>query len=353
MMSNENLPAPPIQPNTDLRDFPFTPMYRARLFGSSFHARVSDAGWRAGVTLWLKSWDQSPAGSLPDDDIDLCRLAELGRDLKSWRKVKAEALWGWHKCSDGLLYHDVVAEGVNEAWQRKLEQQWRTACARIKKANQRNHTDFPVPTFEEWMSPGQATDVPRDTPVMSLGTDTSCPQVVPEETPSNRQGQGQGQGDSEEVVVVDAGTPAPSKNADPAIAVIEAFDKARACAHGEQLRRPWPQARDLALATAWMNAGATAETLAPLFADHCHRKAAAGEEPIDGLAYFQKIVPKFLADITKPMPSPSENSYGSKSRFSPSKPSFAEQQADNRRAVLAALGGDLEPVGGNADRFDG
>jgi hypothetical protein len=83
---SDDLPSPPIPTGADLRDFPFTPMFRSRLFGSSFHARVSDAGWRAGVTLWLKSWDQSPAGSLPDDDIDLCRLAELGRDLKSWRK---------------------------------------------------------------------------------------------------------------------------------------------------------------------------------------------------------------------------------------------------------------------------
>lgn len=102
----------------DLRGFPFTPIFRSRLFGSRFHARVTDAEWRAGVTLWLKSWDQVPAGSLPDDEIDLCRLAELGRDIKLWRKVKDGALHGWSKATDGLLYHPVVAEGVNEALKR-------------------------------------------------------------------------------------------------------------------------------------------------------------------------------------------------------------------------------------------
>ena len=121
---------PPISPECDLRDFSYTPMYRSRLFGSSFHARVSDAGWRAGVTLWLKSWDQVPAGSLPDDEIDLCRLAELGRDIKTWRKLSDEALWGWEKCNDGRLYHDTVAQGINEAWDRKLAQRNRTNAAR-------------------------------------------------------------------------------------------------------------------------------------------------------------------------------------------------------------------------------
>lgn len=109
-------PEPPVPADADLRDFPYTPIIRGRLFGSSFHARATDAEWRAGVTLWLKSWEQVPAGSLPDDDIDLCRLAELGRDLKTWRKVKEGALRGWYRCSDGRLYHGVVAEVVLEAY---------------------------------------------------------------------------------------------------------------------------------------------------------------------------------------------------------------------------------------------
>lgn len=116
---NENLPAPLVPADVDLRDFPYTPLVRARLFGSSFHARATDAEWRAGVTLWLKSWDQVPAGTLPDDDIDLCRLAEFGRDLKVWKKVKRGALHGWVKCSDGRMHHSVVAEGVLAAWDRR------------------------------------------------------------------------------------------------------------------------------------------------------------------------------------------------------------------------------------------
>lgn len=219
-MSTASLPAPLVPAEVDLRDFPFTPIFRARLFGSTFHARASDSEWRAGVTLWLKSWDQVPAGTLPDDDIDLCRLAELGRDLKTWRKLRAGALHGWFKCADGRLHHKVVAEGVMEAWERKIAQRFKTEQARIKKANQRG-AKLPMPLWEEFAAahgirgqqgnvPRDATgDVPKDTDDMSPGTNGACPPStspdvpvdvphdVPRETASKRQRQGQRQGQEE------------------------------------------------------------------------------------------------------------------------------------------------------------
>lgn len=125
------LPAPLTPHDCDLKDFPHTPIYRARLRGSSFNAKASDAEWRAGVTLWLNAQDQVPAGSLPDDDTELCHLADLGRDLKTWKKVKAMALHGWFKCSDGRLYNKTVAEVVNKQWQSKIDQRNKTLKARI------------------------------------------------------------------------------------------------------------------------------------------------------------------------------------------------------------------------------
>ncbi|MDO8775698.1 MAG: hypothetical protein Q7K57_44755 [Burkholderiaceae bacterium] len=123
---------PPLTPAAgDLRDFPHTPVYRARLFASEFHAQATDAEWRAGLTLWVKSWDQVPAGSLPVDDVSLCRLAELGRDLKSWKKIKDGAMRGWILCTDGRMYHPTVAEGVNHALDAKVAQRNKTSAARI------------------------------------------------------------------------------------------------------------------------------------------------------------------------------------------------------------------------------
>jgi hypothetical protein len=126
-----DLPAPMTPAGCNLQDFPHTPILRSRLFGSSFHARTTDSEWRAGVTLWLKAWEQVPAGSLPDDDIELCRLAELARDLKAWKKLKAGAMRGWVLCSDGRLYHPVVAEVVHNAINAKSAQRDKTLKARI------------------------------------------------------------------------------------------------------------------------------------------------------------------------------------------------------------------------------
>lgn len=126
-----DLPPPMTPAACNLQDFPHTPILRSRLFGSSFHARTTDSEWRAGVTLWLKAWEQVPAGSLPDDDIELCRLAELARDLKTWKKLKAGAMRGWVLCSDGRLYHPVVAEVVRNAVDAKTAQRDKTLKARI------------------------------------------------------------------------------------------------------------------------------------------------------------------------------------------------------------------------------
>jgi hypothetical protein len=73
---------------------------------------------RAGVALWPKSYHQMPVGSLPEHDVELCHLAELGRDIKAWKKIKAKAMHGWKLCSDGRLYHETVAEKVLQAWHR-------------------------------------------------------------------------------------------------------------------------------------------------------------------------------------------------------------------------------------------
>jgi hypothetical protein len=61
-----------------------------------------------------------PAASLPDDDLILARLLGYGRDLKGWKKVRAAGgLRGWVKCSDGRLYHPVVAAKAQEAHEHK------------------------------------------------------------------------------------------------------------------------------------------------------------------------------------------------------------------------------------------
>lgn len=112
---------PPLTPpDCDLLDWPKMMIHISRLRGSAFDAKADDAAWRAGVNLWLSSWHQVPAGSLSADEEELVKAAQLGRDVKTWRKLKDKAMHGWVLCTDGRYYHPVVAETVLECWVNKL-----------------------------------------------------------------------------------------------------------------------------------------------------------------------------------------------------------------------------------------
>jgi len=208
-----DIPEPLTPAECDLQDFPFMPLDVARLRDSELASNETpDACWAA-VLIWAASWHQVPAASIPDDDLWIAKVAGYqlrGKIDKAWGAVRPGALRGWVKCSDGRLYHPVVAEKARDAWQAKLEQRWRTECARIKKHNDRHEgANVPRPTFDEWLSAGcphgQPLFVPRDT--------NNCPKGqagnVPGETDSKRQGegQGQGQGDSYSVPYGTGGEP--------------------------------------------------------------------------------------------------------------------------------------------------
>lgn len=163
-------------PDCDLRDFQFMPLDVVRLRDSDLATKCSGEEAFAAVLLWCAAWHQVPAASLPDDDALLAQFTGYGRVVREWLKVRPGALRGWVKCSDGRLYHPVVAEKALDAWNAKLQQRWRSECARIKKAAQRSNTTAVYPTFEEWaMSrgtqancpPGQTANVPGDSPAVS------------------------------------------------------------------------------------------------------------------------------------------------------------------------------------------
>jgi Protein of unknown function (DUF1376) len=65
-----------------------------------------------------ESWHQVPAGSLPNNDKVLARLAMC--DAKTWARLRRRVLAAWVQCSDGRFYHPVVAEKALAAWQEKV-----------------------------------------------------------------------------------------------------------------------------------------------------------------------------------------------------------------------------------------
>ncbi|MEN6302286.1 MAG: DUF1376 domain-containing protein [Armatimonadia bacterium] len=121
--------SPLVPPDLDLRDFPYMPLDVVRLVDSDLTAIAEGDEFKTAVLLWCKSWHQVPASSLPDDDRMLAHLAGFGRDVKAFQKVRPIALRGFVKCSDGRLYHPVIAEKAREAGEAKQRQRARTAAA--------------------------------------------------------------------------------------------------------------------------------------------------------------------------------------------------------------------------------
>ncbi|MEI6558611.1 MAG: hypothetical protein WCO00_09400 [Rhodospirillaceae bacterium] len=129
------LPAPLVPTNLDIRRLWWMKPDIGALLNSEFNTMTySDTAWRAGVTLWMKAWHQVPAGSLPADDRALCHLSGLGRDLRTWRKIKADALHGFTLCDDGRLYHAFLCKMALEAYDEMMRFETRRQRDRDRKA---------------------------------------------------------------------------------------------------------------------------------------------------------------------------------------------------------------------------
>ena len=143
----------------DLRGLDYMPLLGTALFGSAFNAGANDSEFRAGITLLWAAWQQVPAGSLPNNDAALCLLADLGRDVDAWLKLRERALHGWVLCGDGRLYNEFLSRQVVLAWEKRGKARQRKAAWR-EGAKKKAGAD--VLRDKTGTSPGQGADVPAD-----------------------------------------------------------------------------------------------------------------------------------------------------------------------------------------------
>jgi hypothetical protein len=129
------MPEPLTTPACDLRSFPFMPLDTHRLLKSETWMEAADNPklGHALICLWCEAWHQVPAGSLPDKHGILARLAMCTPD--EWEHLRTRALQGWVRCSDGRLYHPVVAEKALEAMLEKLSHRRLSAAGNKKRWN--------------------------------------------------------------------------------------------------------------------------------------------------------------------------------------------------------------------------
>ncbi|WP_244121657.1 YdaU family protein [Burkholderia gladioli] len=157
-----DLPNPLTPADAELRNFREMPLDVPRLLNSDLaHDESPEACWSA-LLLWCVSWHEVPAGSLPDNDDWLAKRAgywHKGKLDPTWHDVRAGALHGWIKCSDGRLYHPVVAEKVNHAWHQKHRHAHEKLCERIRKRNkaraEKGQPPLELPDLEHWLDAGR------------------------------------------------------------------------------------------------------------------------------------------------------------------------------------------------------
>lgn len=118
---SEALPNPLVPAEVDLRGLKYMPLLGGQLFGSNFDLDANDAEFRLGLKLWWIAWNQVPAASLPKEDHRLRKLAGLDEAPVKWRKLRERALHGFVECSDGRLYHAIVAAQALIAWDSRME----------------------------------------------------------------------------------------------------------------------------------------------------------------------------------------------------------------------------------------
>jgi hypothetical protein len=107
------------------------------------------------LMLWATAWEQTPCGSLPDDDELIA--ARIGMPPKLFAKHRAILLRKWWLADDGRLYHAVLVQRVLEMMKTRRSESDRKAAARAREASR--------------MSDG-VTQESGAVPVMSHGTTT-------------------------------------------------------------------------------------------------------------------------------------------------------------------------------------
>ena len=102
-----------------------------RFIGSAFLSRMKYIDRRdvigVAVELWTKSYLEDPAGTLPDDDVQLADRAGFGVDVARWQEMRNLALWGWSPVVvedagaevHGRLGHRLIARVAMDSFRRK------------------------------------------------------------------------------------------------------------------------------------------------------------------------------------------------------------------------------------------
>jgi uncharacterized protein YdaU (DUF1376 family) len=129
----DELPEPLVGPHVDCSDLDSFMLNTERLMASELLALNGNEVLGAALLLWCRAWKQRPAASLPDDDRVNAAFARLS--LAKFRQMKEGVMRGFIKCSDGRLYHRVLAQEAirSYAWKITAKQRRERDAERLRK----------------------------------------------------------------------------------------------------------------------------------------------------------------------------------------------------------------------------
>lgn len=142
----------PLQWGDTLSNHDWIPLYINRLLTSGFVAHAIAEGRRGDIAtaliLWSESFKQDPAGTLPDDDVQLAQLARFGPDIAGWRAVRDGALYGWQsvqidddggrsRAKNARLGHPVIADIAVDMHRRKAGRDQAREAGRLAQVRSR------------------------------------------------------------------------------------------------------------------------------------------------------------------------------------------------------------------------
>ena len=267
-------PAPLVAADVDCTDLDGFMLNVERLMSSELWALSTGEELKAALALWCRAWKQVPAASLPDDPRVLAAFA--GVPASRWKKVQEMALRVFVKCSDGRIYHPVLAKEALNAWERKtsFRRKREQDAERLRDWRTKQRSDNP--------------ETPRETPIEAQVKRVSSPS----ETRDVAEGQGQGQGQGH-LSKKDGGDSAGER--DPireALNAIGAWDDPNCRIHGARV----PE---------WIRQGADLDLdILPTLRDVI-AKARESEGPHwlpSSMNFFDKPISRAIARRTKPLP---------------------------------------------------
>ena len=248
-MSSAALPEPYTTADIDVRDMDGFMLNTERLLASELWALSTGEEFKAAMGLWCRAWKQIPAASLPDDERVLASFA--GVPQARWKKVRLMAMRGFDLCSDGRLYHKVLAEDAKRAMAKKAERRERTKAATAARKNGRDD-----------QRNVQRHDARNDDRDDERNVDRGGER---NEVPETRQGSKKERIDDETIPGSCATAPQPEGQRagdEEASALIEAADRVIAEHYGR--RRPRRHREDLPLARSWAERGISPDRLAAI-----------------------------------------------------------------------------------------